>query len=175
MLINAELKSARISPKKVKPLLSDLRKRSVSEVLDSLRYSNSKAGKMIYKLVASAVANAMNNYNVKIDNLKIKLLTADDGARYKRYWFRSHGAADVRLKRTAHLRVVLEEIIPIKVETVKKSIKASISTPKNSTPTSVSNVTPSLSADNIKLAKADVGKLKTKSIGKKIFTRTTNK
>src|SRR4030042_3535884 len=122
MEIIAEVKFAHISPKKVKPLLGDLRRRPVMEVLTGLRYAQSKAGQLIYKLIASATANALNNYNLKSDNLKIKLLTADDGVRYKRYWLRSHGAADVRLKRTTHLRVVLEEITPITID--KKSVKA---------------------------------------------------
>lgn len=112
MEVSAYAKFVRISPKKVQPLLKGLRGKPVEEVLASLRYSQTKAGKLLYKLIASASANASNNYNLKPDNLKIKKLVADEGSRFKRYWFRSRGSADTQLKRTAHLSVVLEEAVP---------------------------------------------------------------
>lgn len=178
MLISAELKSAHISPKKVQPFLGALRKKKVEEVLDGLRYSNNKAGKMLYKLVASAVANATNNYNLKTNNLKIKLVTANEGTRLKRYWLRSHGAADVKLKRMSHLRVVLEEIVPAKLEEIKKPTKKVVSTPK-SVATSDANVEglSETKAITPRMDKSDFGKPqgKGKSIGKRLFPRTTNK
>jgi len=112
MEVQAKLRFAKISPKKVRPLLKDIRGQRVATVLNALRYSPSKAGQLIRQVVASASANATNNYNLKSDNLRVKSLVAGDGPRYKRYWFRSHGSADQLLKRTAHIEVVLEEIKP---------------------------------------------------------------
>lgn len=170
MEITAEVKFARISPKKVQPWLAGFRRKRVTEALSSLRYARSKSGKMLYKLIASAVANATNNYNFKTDNLEIKSLVANDGPRQKRYWLRSHGAADVKLKRMAHLKVVLQEITPIKVE--KKVIPVS--------PAVAPKIAPAkLAGGSVKPAgptgKADLAKLHGRWGGKKLFPRTTNK
>ncbi len=170
MEITAQVKFARISPKKVQPLLADLRRRQVDEVLQGLRYARSKAGKMLYKVIASAVANATNNYNFKTDNLKIKSLVVDEGPRYKRYWFRSHGSADVRLKRSAHLKVVLEEIVPVKIE--KKPVKTTLpSKSVSSAPIAAVSAAAPAKPDKSGGLNKPAGRLG----GKKIFTRTTNK
>lgn len=120
MEVVASAKFVRISPKKVRPLLKDLRGKKVTDVLAALHYSGSKAGKLLYKLIASASANASNNYNLKQENLKIKTVTANDGPRFKRIWMRSRGSSDVILKRTAHLAVVLEEIVPTIIDKPSK-------------------------------------------------------
>lgn len=168
MEIKAEAKFIQISPKKVHPWLGDLRRKPVVLALDSLRYAQSKAGKMLYKLIHSAAANATNNYNFKIDNLKIKTLVVDEGPRMKRYWFRSHGSADVKLKRYTHLKVILEEIAPVKVE--KKVVTPIVPAPKTDS-------TKSADAQNLSgtQGKTDLAKPKTKLNARKLFTRTTNK
>ena len=169
MEITAEVRFARISPKKVQPWLAGFRRKGVTEALSSLRYARSKSGKMLYKLIASAVANATNNYNFKTDNLKIKSLVADEGPRQKRYWLRSHGAADVRLKRMTHLKVVLQEITPVKVE--KRAIPVSpVVTPKTEPVKSAGG-----SAPTTPTTKTDLNKSRSRWGGKKIFSRTTNK
>lgn len=177
MEVVATVKFAKISPKKVRPLLGDLRRRSAAAVLDSLRYARTKGGKLVYKLIASAMANAANNYNAKPENLRIKSLVVDDGPRYKRYWLRSHGAADVRLKRTAHLAVVLEEILPSKdlpkstAKTIAKSAApvktegAMKSKPAAETPPTTG---PAAKPESL-------GKPKGRFGGKRLFPRTTNK
>lgn len=174
MEITAQIKFAHISPKKVQPLLSDLRRKPVVAVLSSLKYARTKAGKMLYKVIASAVANAANNYNFKPDNLKIKTVTADEGPRYKRYWFRSHGSADVQLKRMAHLTVILEEIVPVKLEPKAGKSSSSLST----------KAVPSALAPQGEPTTAGPGKTKPEPAakpprgrlgGKRLFTRTTNK
>ncbi|MEA1909437.1 MAG: 50S ribosomal protein L22 [Patescibacteria group bacterium] len=123
--INSKIKYAHISPKKVQPFLRDIRGRLAGDVLTSLKYSPSKAGKLLYKLIASAIANAENNYNLKPQDLKVKKLTVDSGPQYKRYWLRSHGSADVRLKRTSHLMTSLEALVrdPEKVKFAKPKTK----------------------------------------------------
>lgn len=168
MEIKAEAKFIQISPKKVHPWLGDLRKKPVVLALDSLRYAQSKAGKILYKLIHSAAANATNNYNFKIDNLKIKSLVVDEGPRMKRYWFRSHGSADVQLKRYAHLKVILEEIAAVKVE--KKIVAPSV--PAAKIDSLKSNDVTNLPGTP---GKTDLAKPRTKLNAKKLFTRTTNK
>lgn len=170
MDIKAEAKFVQISPKKVHPWLAGLRRKPVVLALDSLRYAQSKAGKMLYKLIHSAAANATNNYNFKIDNLKIKSLVVDEGPRIKRYWFRSHGSADIKLKRYAHLRVILEEIIPVKVEKKAATLPITPISPKADA-TKLGSPT-NLTSEH---GKTELSRPKNKLSGKKLFTRTTNK
>jgi len=172
MEVQASLKFARISPKKVRPLLKNIRGQRVGQVLSSLKYSPSKAGRLIRQVIASASANAVNNYNLKADNLRVKSLVTGDGPRYKRYWFRSRGSADQLLKRTAHIAVVLEEIKPT-LGSPKPQPKTSPSdTPKTTTPASKSAQPAATSA--APKTKSTAANRKGLNVGK-IFRRTTNK
>jgi len=172
MEIIAKAKFIRISPKKVRPLLKDLRQKKVSLVLASLRYTHTKAGRLLYKLIASAAANATNNYNLKTDNLKIKALTADDGPRFKRHWLRSHGSADVILKRNAHLSVILEEIQPSVVTSTKPVIKT---VTKLVTPTGDNESEDKEIESNKAITDSNKVKKSGGAVLKRIFRRTTNK
>ena len=170
MEVIASAKFLKISPKKIRPLLKDLRGKKVDEALVALHYSPHKAGKLLHKLISSASANASNNYNFKVDNLKIKKIVADDGPTFKRQWMRSRGSSDVILKRTAHLSVVLEEIIPtIKPKTTKpKTSKPS----KETTPAKEDKVD---RIDQITAKPTESTKQPKKLDVKRIFRRTTNK
>lgn len=167
MEVTAKAKFVRISPKKVKPLLRDLKGKSPTVVLSALQYSPHKAGKLLYKLVASALNNASNNYNLKHDNLKIKKITADEGPRFKRRWMRSHGSADTLLKRTSHLTVVLEEVLPT-LPSAKTKVASSKSADKKSDHISKESST-------ILGPKPELVKPKSRLDIKKVFRRTTNK
>jgi len=116
MEIQATAKSVRMSPKKNRPLANILRSLPAKAAVERLRYHQSKSAVLLSKVIRSAIQNAVNNYNLKEDNLKIEHLTVDAGSVYKRYWFRSHGGSDKLLKRTAHLKVVLTEIKPSRVK-----------------------------------------------------------
>ncbi|OGB74438.1 50S ribosomal protein L22 [candidate division Kazan bacterium RBG_13_50_9] len=124
MEVSAHAKFIRISPKKVRPLLKDLRGKNVEDALAVLRYAPTKAGKLLYKLISSAAASASNNYNLKPSNLGIKTLTANDAPRYKRYWLRSRGSSDILLKRSAHLSVTLEELMPTPLVKERPPVKS---------------------------------------------------
>jgi len=169
MEVTAKAKFVRISPKKVKPLLRDLKGKSVIEVLTALQYSPHKAGKLLYKLIASASSNASNNYNLKQDNLKIKKITADEGPRFKRRWMRSHGSADTLLKRTSHLTVILEEVLPT-LPSSKTKTKATSSKSADKKPDQISKE-PSTAVES----QSKSVKSKPQLDIKKIFRRTTNK
>lgn len=168
MEIVAKAKFVRISSKKVRPLLKDLRKKKASLVLASLQYTHTKAGRLLYKLIASATSNATNNYNLKIDNLRVKTLMVDEGPSSKRHWLRSHGSADVILKRSAHLTVVLEEIKPTTALPTKGTAKTVVThaAPKDEVK---ETTTGKPVGDHAKVKKAGGSGLK------RIFRRTTNK
>jgi len=173
MEVIAKVRFARISPKKVQPLLGDLAKKPVNLVLDNLRYVPTKGGKLVYKLIAAAVANAANNYNIKPENLRIKSLVVNEGPRSKRYWLRSHGAADIKLKRMAHLTVILEEVLPTGVRRPAKPIVPG-SAPSAGYKTPLATV-PKSSAPGPTPQTEKTSKPKGRLGIKRLFTRTTNK
>lgn len=178
MQVTAKAKFVRISPKKVKPLLKDIKGKKTTVVLEALKYSPRKSGQLLYKLIASAVANANNNYNLDKNNLKIKSIVADSGPTFKRQWMRSHGSSDVRLKRTSHLSVVLEEILPTLKKKVKKSDTKDIHPQKPET--DVPSKPKESGEETIVSTKPDSEPSINKVVGKKldikkIFRRTSNK
>ena len=125
MEVRAHAKFVKISPKKAISVVRALRGAKTDAALSQLRFDARKTSRILYKLIASAVQNASNNYNLKPDNLKIKALTVDSGPSQRRYWFRSHGRADRLLKRSSHFSVVLEEVRPT---LVKKTVEAPAAT-----------------------------------------------
>ncbi|MFA5009670.1 MAG: 50S ribosomal protein L22 [Patescibacteria group bacterium] len=172
METKATAKFTRISPKKAQPMVKALRGATVTDAMAELKYHSSKTARILYKLIKSATNNAINNYNLKETNLRVKTLTVDTGPTMKRYWFRSHGSADPLLKRSSHFAVVLEEIKPT---LIKKKVEAPKSITTTSAPSSTAAetaVTPTTDlAPKSKLPKPKL----TKGL-KQVFTRrTTNK
>ena len=103
-------KNLRISPKKVRLVAYNLRGKSAETSLESLRFVPRKSAVPLYKVLKSAIANAKNNFKLDTDSLKIKEILIDEGPTLKRYRPVSRGAAHRILKRTTHIKVVLEEV-----------------------------------------------------------------
>ena len=100
----------RLSSRKVKIVIDLIRGKSVEEALAILAYTPKAAAPVVEKLLLSAIANAENNLSMNRDDLYVAEVYANQGPTYKRYWARSHGRADVILKRTSHITVVLDQV-----------------------------------------------------------------
>ena len=61
------------------------------------------------RVVRSAVANAENNFNMTMENLYVKRAISDEGPRMKRVWYRGRGRRDLKVRRTAHITIVMDE------------------------------------------------------------------
>jgi large subunit ribosomal protein L22 len=109
MEFKAILKYGRISEHKARLVANLVRGKNVSQVQSTLAFLDKKAGYMINKLVASAVANAANNSAVNVDKLFIKSITVDQGPVLKRFRPRAQGRATGVRKRTSHIAVTLGE------------------------------------------------------------------
>ena len=99
----------RMSPTKVRRVLALVKGRPLQEALDILRFSPQAAAEPVYKVVASAAANAENNLDIDRDTLVVSLLTADEGPTLKRIRPRAQGRAYRIRKRTSHITVEVEE------------------------------------------------------------------
>ncbi|RLB42709.1 MAG: 50S ribosomal protein L22 [Deltaproteobacteria bacterium] len=99
----------RVSPRKARLVMNEIRGKRVEEALNMLTFAPQKAAGIIKKVVQSAVANAEQNANVDIDRLYIKRIYADEGPTLKRFRPRALGRATRIRKRTSHLTVILDE------------------------------------------------------------------
>ena len=105
----ATVKNVRITSRKVKIVIDLIRGKQVDQALAILKYTPKSAAPVVEKLLNSAIANAENNQGKSRDNLYVAEVFANEGPTFKRYWARSHGRADVILKRTSHITVVLDQ------------------------------------------------------------------
>ena len=75
--MKAYLKNARISPKKLRVIAEVIRGKDAKEALDLLRFMPKKGAEIMYKVLASAVANAQHNDQAELDSLKIHTVSVD--------------------------------------------------------------------------------------------------
>ena len=108
----ARVRQIRITPQKARRIVDLIRGRQANEALAILKFSPQAASEPVYKLVASAIANA----RVKADaastyldeqDLFITRAFVDEGTTLKRFQPRAQGRAYQIKKRTSHITVVL--------------------------------------------------------------------
>ncbi len=105
----AHAKMQRITARKVRLVLDEIRGLSVVEAEGLLKNIDRRASLIVYKVLKSAEANAQNNHKMDVDKLYIKETYATEGPTLKRIRPRAKGAASPINKRTSHITVVLEE------------------------------------------------------------------
>ena len=123
MEVRSIYKYARISPFKVREVTREIQGLPVSAALDVLAFTPKKAAFLVGKTLKSAVANAENNANLKIDSLVVKEAVVGEGPTLKRIMARARGSASGILKRTSHIRIVLTDEIPIQNRETRKAEK----------------------------------------------------
>ncbi|WP_219412770.1 50S ribosomal protein L22 [Pseudonocardia nigra] len=97
-----------MSPTKVRRVIALVKGRPLQEALDILRFSPQAAAQPLYKLIASAAANAENNLDLDRDTLVVAAAYADEGPTLKRIRPRAQGRAYRIFKRTSHITVEVE-------------------------------------------------------------------
>lgn len=107
--MKAILKRARVSPKKANLVAGMVRGKKVQDALDLLNFMPKKSAKMLYKLVASAAANAEQNNQKTKEKLVISKVLVTKGPTYKRGIPASRGRMAPILKRTSHITVEVIE------------------------------------------------------------------
>ncbi len=105
--MKAVLKWVRISPKKANLVAWMVRWMATWEAQSMLKFLNKKWADIIYKLLASAIANAQKNFNQKEDDLILLKISVTPWMTYKRWMSRSKGRVFKILKRTSHINIEL--------------------------------------------------------------------
>jgi large subunit ribosomal protein L22 len=109
MQVTSTYKYARISAFKAREVTREIQGHSASEALDLLTFSPKKAALLVKKTLKSAIANAENNAELRVDTLLVKEAVVGEGPTFKRFRAR---ASPLR-KRTSHIRIVLsDELVP---------------------------------------------------------------
>jgi large subunit ribosomal protein L22 len=109
METRAVARFVRISPRKVRLVMDEVRGKKVEDALNMLTFAPQKGARLLRKLIRSAVSNAQHNSNLDPDSLVVKTVYADEGPALKRFIPRAQGRATQIRKRTSHLTVILDE------------------------------------------------------------------
>lgn len=107
--VYAKHKYARISPKKVAPVLDLVRGKGVSEAMRVLKFDQTKGAKLTLEVLKSAMANAKTAHKLNEKNLFVSETWVDGGPIQKRGRFVGRGHFSPILKRTSHITVGLSE------------------------------------------------------------------
>ena len=106
---HAHVRHIRISPRKAKLIVDQVRGKDLEEALAILRLTPHAASPVLFKLIESAAANAVNNLEMDRENLYIAEIFANPGPTLKRFKPKARGSASQILRRTSHFSVVLDE------------------------------------------------------------------
>jgi large subunit ribosomal protein L22 len=109
MEVKAVAKYIRVSPRKIRLLMDEIRGKKVEEALNLLTFAPQKGAPILRKVVNSALANAGQYPDIDVDSLFIKRVFANEGPTLKRFRPRAMGRATRIRKRSCHLTVILGE------------------------------------------------------------------
>jgi large subunit ribosomal protein L22 len=107
--IHAQLRFLPLSAQKVRLVVDLVRGKSANDALELLRFVNKRGALPVRKLVASAVANAEENFGVSRDDLYVATIFADEAPTRKWRRFGARGRFKPILRRNSHITVVLRE------------------------------------------------------------------
>src|SRR3954468_19087846 len=108
----AVARHVRISPNKARRVINLVRGLPAKEALTVLQFAPQAASEQVYKVLASAIANAENNERLDPDALLVSAAFVDEGPTLKRFRPRAQGRAYRIRKRTCHITIEVESVIP---------------------------------------------------------------
>jgi large subunit ribosomal protein L22 len=96
-------------PRKVRRVTEAIKGRRVPEALAILKFLPNMPARDVYQVVASAAANAENNYSVDPADLWVINAVADEARSLKRFRVRSHGRGSRIIRRSTHISVYVSD------------------------------------------------------------------
>jgi large subunit ribosomal protein L22 len=110
MITSAKARFVRVSARKARLVLDQIRGKSVGDALATLEFTPRAAARLIEKVLRSAVANAEHNHQVRnLDDLRVVRAIADGGPSLKRVQPRAMGRAFFIKHRTSHLTIAVSD------------------------------------------------------------------
>jgi large subunit ribosomal protein L22 len=97
----------RITPRKCNQVLELIRGRRVEDAQVTLQFTPKLGARIVQKVLKSAVANALQQGKVRLEDLYVKEAVVGAGPTLKRWLPRAQGRATPLLKRTSHVAVTV--------------------------------------------------------------------
>ena len=106
----ATLRGYHMSASKARVVLDLIRGEDVTTAREILAGTTREAADVIGKVLASAIANAVNNDEMSADELYVSACYADEGVTMKRFTPRARGRAGKIRKRSCHITVIVSRL-----------------------------------------------------------------
>jgi large subunit ribosomal protein L22 len=100
----------RVTPMKARRVIDLIRDLPAQEALSVLQFAPQAASEPVRKVLASAIANAENNFSLDPESLIISRAYVDEGPTLKRFRPRAQGRAYRIRKRTSHITIEVESV-----------------------------------------------------------------
>ena len=98
-----------MSPPKIRLVADLIRGKKVGDALNILSFTPKASAPLLSKVLKSAIANAGQKQGVDVDTLIVKNISVDEGPTMKRFRARAMGRGTRILKRTSHIKIIVEE------------------------------------------------------------------
>jgi large subunit ribosomal protein L22 len=115
----ATLRGYHMSASKARVVLNLIRNEDVTTAREILAGTTREAADVIGKVLASAVANAVNNDRLAADELFVSAAFADEGVTMKRFTPRARGRAGKIRKRSCHITVIVARLDDDRLEVLR--------------------------------------------------------
>ncbi|MHB1546508.1 MAG: 50S ribosomal protein L22 [bacterium] len=110
MEFKAEAKYIKVSPQKARLVVDLIRGKKVYDAINILKFTKKKSANPVYKLLKSALANALSTGRIDVDNLIVRKINVDMSLSIKRLMPKAMGRGATIKKRMSNIKIVLEEI-----------------------------------------------------------------
>jgi large subunit ribosomal protein L22 len=122
MEARAQARYVRVTPMKARRVVDLIRGMNADDAQAMLRFAPQAASEPVGKVLASAVANATNNYAMDAKELRISEAFVDEGPTMKRIRPRAQGRAYRIRKRSSHITVIVTD--GVEMPKISKPAKA---------------------------------------------------
>jgi large subunit ribosomal protein L22 len=106
----ARASQVNVTPMKARRVVDLIRNKPAAQALAVLKFAPQAASEPVAKVLASAIANATNNFDLDEDTLIVSRAWVDEGPTLKRFQPRAQGRAYRIRKRTSHITIEVESV-----------------------------------------------------------------
>jgi large subunit ribosomal protein L22 len=97
----------RITPRKCNQVLELIRGQGVEQAQTTLQFTPKLGARIVQKVLKSAVANALHESKIRVEDLYVKEAVVGAGPTLKRWLPRAQGRATPLLKRMSHVSIIV--------------------------------------------------------------------
>lgn len=109
MEVQAITRNVRMSAQKMREVVRQIQGLPAQHAVAVLAVVPRKSARLVAKTLQSAIANAENNKNLKVQNLRVKEAVAGTATTLKRFTPKARGSAGPILKRSCHIKITLSD------------------------------------------------------------------